>query len=212
MISIFESVPCFNVGEFLPWLSDHCPLFFTLEVQNCLKTPTSSEQTKTKAPKQYVWTERSKENYFAMIDSPEFKVKLDKSVEVDHSDPNLLINYISVVLVDAANKAKIKYRKCDSTNNPPWFDKSCQDLKENIKSLGSKIRKNCKDQSLKSELYAKKKELKKLIRTNKSKFKNDLMDQMKQSKNDSKRFWKLLDRMEKKADDTIFKKGISSHR
>ena len=35
---------------------------------------------------------------------------------------------------------------------------------------------------------------------------------MKQSKNDSKKFWKLLDKMEKKSDDTIFKQGISSHR
>ena len=38
------------------------------------------------------------------------------------------------------------------------------------------------------------------------------MDQMNQSKNDSKKFWKLLDRMDQKTDDSIFEQGISSHR
>ena len=38
------------------------------------------------------------------------------------------------------------------------------------------------------------------------------MDEMKQSKNDSKKFWKLLDKFEKRNDDTIFKQGIKDHR
>ena len=67
-------------------------------------------------------------------------------------------------------------------------------------------------QSILSELFKTKKELKKLIQSNKSKYKNDLTEQMKQSKNDSKKFWKLLDRMEQKADDTVFKQGVSNHR
>ena len=115
-----------------------------------------------------------------MINSPEFERKFDGSVEVDHSDPNLLVNYVTEVLLDAAKKAKVKYRKCNSANDPPWFDKSCRDLKSSIKNLGTKIRQNAKDPSLKSELYSKKKELKKLIRSNKVKFKNDILDQMKQ--------------------------------
>ena len=67
-----------------------------------------------------------------MISSPEFKFKLDKSVEVDHSDPNLLVNYVTDVLVNAAEKAKVKYRRCNNMNDPPWFDKSCRDLKDSI--------------------------------------------------------------------------------
>ena len=38
------------------------------------------------------------------------------------------------------------------------------------------------------------------------------MEQMSHSKNDSKKFRELLDRMEQKEDDTIFKRGISNHR
>ena len=35
---------------------------------------------------------------------------------------------------------------------------------------------------------------------------------MNHSKKDSKKFWKLLDKMERKQDDTIFKQGISEQR
>ena len=131
---------------------------------------------------------------------------------MDHSDPNLLINYITDVLITAADKAKVNYRKYNSSNDPPWFDKHCKDLKNDIKTLGTDIRKNSKNKLLKSELYTKKKELKKTIQKNKTKFKNELMDQMKQSKGDSKKFWRLLDKMEQKKDDTVFRQGISNHR
>ena len=132
---------------------------------------------------------------------------------LDHSDPNLLVNYVTNGLVEAADKAKVKFRKFNSTNDPPWFDKSCKELKNKIRVLGTKIRRSSKDASLKSELlYIKKKELKKLIRYNKMNFKNRLMEQMNQTKGDSKRFWGLSGRMEQKKDDNIFKQGISNQR
>ena len=33
--SLFPQVSSFKVGEFLPWLSDHCPLYSTLELHKC---------------------------------------------------------------------------------------------------------------------------------------------------------------------------------
>ena len=38
------------------------------------------------------------------------------------------------------------------------------------------------------------------------------MEDMKQSKNDSKKFWKILDKFEQKTDDSVFKKGIKDQR
>ena len=52
--------------------------------------------------------------------------------------------------------ANIKYRKSFNSNDPPWFDKSCRDLKTAMKNLGKKIRANSNDQSSKSELYTEK--------------------------------------------------------
>ena len=147
-----------------------------------------------------------------MIGSPKFESKFDRSVEIDHSDPNLLVNFVTDVLIDAAEKVKVKHRRYNSNNDPPWFDKSCRELKNSIKILGAMIRKNTTNKSWKSELYAKKKELKKLVKANKCIYKNDLMDLLNHTRNDSKKFWKLLDGMEKKKDDSVFKQGISNQR
>ena len=81
-----------------------------------------------------------------------------------------------------------------------------------IKLFGKKIRKEPKNKSFKSELFADKKKLKKMVKNNKLAFKNQLMENMKQSRNDSKKFWKLLDKFERKSDDTVLKQGIKDQR
>ena len=35
--SLFPQISSLEVGEFLPWFSDHCPLHFTLEVHKYLE-------------------------------------------------------------------------------------------------------------------------------------------------------------------------------
>ena len=50
------------------------------------------------------------------------------------------------------------------------------------------------------------------MRRNKSQFKQSLVDKLNWSRNDSKKFWKLLDKFEKRKDDGIFKEYISEYR
>ena len=51
---VFDNTPFLKVGELLPWLSDHCPLFSTRSTKsNC----SSHKNPKVKAPKHYVWSE-----------------------------------------------------------------------------------------------------------------------------------------------------------
>ena len=85
-------------------------------------------------------------------------------------------------------------------------------MKTTIKQLGKKIRTEPRNTTLKTELFAAKKKLKNMVKNNKVAFKNKLMEEMKQSKNDSKKFWKLLDKMEKKSNDTLFKQAIKDQR
>ena len=146
------------------------------------------------------------------MNSEGFQHKLDKSYELDHSDPNNLVNHITEVLTTAAEKCKIKHVKQKEQKDPPWFDKSCRELKEKIKSLGKKVRGDPKNKSLKNELYTDKKNLKKMVKRKKISFKNQLMEDMKQSKNDSKKFWKMLEKLGKKSSDVVFKKGIRDQR
>ena len=183
-----------------------------MEVCNPVPSDTQGKETRAKAPKQYIWSPDSKEDFLNTIKTDEFQGKLEKCFELDRSDPNNLVEHITEVLTTAAEKCKIKYVKQKHHKDPPWFDKTCRDLKEKIKSFGKKIRKEPKNAALKTELFTDKKKLKKMVKNKKQEFKDKLMEDMKQSKNDSKKFWKLLDKMEKKTNDTIFKQGIKDQR
>ena len=112
---------------------------------------------KKNAPGQYIWAEESKKDFLDLISTPEFNSLWDKNVEIDHSNPNLLVNHATETLIMAARKAKIKYSKGDRANDPPWFDKPCQDLKCEIKKLAKKVRKCTKDTKSRTELFAKRK-------------------------------------------------------
>ena len=156
--TVYDKISLFKVGEFLPWLSDHCPLYYTIEIsKGC--TNMGKECKKSKAPKRYIWSEESKAKYLELISTTEFKIKWDKIDEIDHSDPNLTVNYVSEVLVEAADRTKAKYVKDLNSNDPPWFDSSCKELKDSIRDLGKMIRKNPRNDNLKATLSAKKKRI-----------------------------------------------------
>ena len=72
-----------------------------------------------------------------------------------------------------------------------------------------KLKKYPKNSEFRRELFSTKKKLKNLVKKNKVAYKNQLMEQLKQSKTDSKKFWKLLDKFEKRKNDSVFKQGIN---
>ena len=53
--SVFKKVSTFEVADFFPWLSDHSPLYFTIEVHSPVAKDTQNDLPKSKAPKQYIW-------------------------------------------------------------------------------------------------------------------------------------------------------------
>ena len=92
--STFSKISTLKVGKFTPWLSDHCPISYVLEIQRDLNGNIAKESaTKTKAPRQYIRTEKSKKEYLDLISTSEFNSLWDKNVEIDHSNPNLLVNH-----------------------------------------------------------------------------------------------------------------------
>ena len=131
--SLFQKISVFKVGDFIPWLSDHCSIHFTLELHNNIEKETP-DPPKGVPPKQFVWSETGKQKNSNMIKSTEFKNKLDEGLQLD-THPKNFVNYISEVLIEAAEKAKIKTRTEKGHEAPPWFDKPCKKLKDDIKTL-----------------------------------------------------------------------------
>ena len=78
------------------------------------------------------------------LQSQYFQTKLDRFSEVDLSDPNLAVSYITDVLINVAEKTKLKSVKRNMDKDPPWFNDPCRDIKDNIKRLGKKVKKEPK--------------------------------------------------------------------
>ena len=209
--SLSPQISSFRVGEYTPWFSDHCPIYSTLEL--CKGMEENRSQTpKKKAPMRFVWSDEGKQKFLNTLKTFEYNKKLDSALQLVAGDTNNAVNYVSDILISAARKAKIKTMKKREQENPPWFDTQCSNMKRNMKSLGKQIRKTPGDQKIRNELSILKKSFKKLVRNKKIAYKDKVMEKMYWSKKDSKSFWKLLDKIDHKHDDSIFINSISEGR
>ena len=151
--SAFQKILYFKVGDFLPWLSDHCPLHFTLELSNNIQSPNMQDKAPMeRAPKQFVWTEKGRQKFLEILSSQSSQHKLRNSSQLDYSSPNNAITHITDSLIKFAENAKIKPVKKYGSHDPPWFDRSCKKLKEGIRMLGKNIKRQPKNELFKSEL------------------------------------------------------------
>ena len=210
--SIFENITTLRVGDYLPWLSDHCPLLFTLEIHKSIDTLSEKPpEPIINAPKQYTWQTGDTEMFLEALNSPEIDDKLSEILNLDHSNPNHIVDPLTEVLLKTANKAGVKtktYLKNKFSNDPPWFDKTCTKMKNEIKTMGKRVRKNPLNQTLKIELLKLKRHLKKTVQKNKKRYKEEILASMNLSRKNSRQFWKLLEKLEHKENDEIFKQAI----
>ena len=57
---MYNQVEYFQVGKFIPWISDHCPLHYSLKIK--MKTCIAGRKPKLKKiPEQYIWAVNCKE-------------------------------------------------------------------------------------------------------------------------------------------------------
>ena len=153
--SLFSHVSLFKIGEFVPWLSDHCPIHFTLvfhlEIQKRnIETPAKS------APKSFMWSEKGKTKFSNILKTAAFQNKVAKCVDLNYAEPNSVVNYISDTLIEAAEKAEIKTRRYSQEQDPPWFDNPCKRLKQDIKNVGEKSNATQKTSFLKENWHGRK--------------------------------------------------------
>ena len=179
---IFGQVTSLKIGEYLPWLSDHSPLFFTLEIllpqDNDTDNPPPSTQC---TPKRYIWKSDDSKQFTKALKSPDIDKALNEISNLDHTNPNDIVEPLTELLMKTAKKANIKEKTSISetkkSNNPPWFDKECKNLKNDVKKMGRKIKSDPSNLKLKRDLTIQKRLLKRTVQKNKTSYKKKFLTQ-----------------------------------
>ena len=139
--------------------------------------------------------------------------KLDEIM--NSSEVDVILEGINFVLTKSAEDCDIKKKKQPKNakrHNSPWFDKECQTEKDKIAKTSRQFQRQPNNAKLREELYTLKRKYKSTITLKKKKYKQNIMNQMTCNRHDSRNFWKLLNKLGTKKNDSIFTKGISGNR
>ena len=111
---------------------------------------------------------------------------------------------------NVSNKAGLKlFKNKRRRNDPSWFDKECRAAKNKLRSLSNLVKKNPECIDYRQNLFEQKRRFKTLVKTKKKSYKQKIIQEMELSKKDSKKFWKLLDKLKMSNNDKDFISSIS---
>ena len=197
----FEKVSFFEVGDYTPWLSDHCPIFSNI-ILGTINKHIESPITLHKRDKGYTWDDECEEQFKAILSN--YKTNLENADQATklNSDPNTLVEEIKKSILNASKECNLKKKKYKKNKKPnPWFDKECFDLKKALTDIGKKLRCENGNVELRKKLFATKKELKKMVRKKKRLHKKNIIHEIEQCPHmDQKKYWNLVKKLEQKSE------------
>ena len=198
--SIYSSISYFKIGDYVPWLSDHCATRFKLK--SCLPKENLSrvENPREVLASLYWHSEESPEKFTSILRAHEPEIREILSTP----DTNILEkfqNLIKTVVEEGKFRKENRKKRCDDA---PWFDKDCKEAKLEIKKAGKNIQNAPSDPSLRKILTDKKKLFRKMTREKKRVYETTIFDDMLKfdQQKESKKFWTSLKKLnnEKEAD------------
>ena len=178
-INSFQSATYLMVGEFIPWLSDHCPIMSTISM-NFDKSENNDDHNDTlfeDVIPRHKWDLNSEASFNVGLDSNCAGEKIrsllcDESITVDklaEEITNLLLNNAKVSNLKTTNK-----RKCNK-NNKPWFDQECQKQRREVRRQANAL---------------------------KLSYKESILQQI-SSKTEQKEYWQLINKLINNKDDNL---------
>jgi hypothetical protein len=139
--SITDCICNFSVGQYIPWLSDHCLINAKLDFGD-VSMSEIEQMIPTDLHPGWVWNEPERETFTENLSLPYFKEKFEALENSSNLNPSDLAKEIKLLLVENTKISQIKLKKKDSgTKSDPWFDSECKSKKEHINCLGNKIKK-----------------------------------------------------------------------
>ena len=193
-----NNIQDFSIGDYIPWLSDHCPINTTIS----FSSPKNITKTTTKLTAReqgFKWDPNIKNKFEEILVSEEMNNKINNLL--DKKNPLDLVKTLKGIILETARKCKLSKTKPSLKKaTQPWFDKECNDAKNAIRGIGKQLKKSPGDNEIRNSLFEQKKNLKKLTIKKKNSYKNSIINEMSQSteNNNPKKFWKLLNKLTNK--------------
>ena len=199
---ITDIIQNFSVGQYIPWLSDHCSINSTICLgEASLRNPTEQMNPIDLHPG-WVWNEEVREIFAENLSLPYYKEKFEALEDSDDLSPTELAKQIQLLLIENTKTSNMREKKKNADKKTePWFDAECRLKKEHVNHLGNKIKKSPSDQSLRILLSKEKKEFKRTILIKKRHHKEKMINIL-ESKRDSgtpKEFWDIFKKISPKS-------------
>ena len=140
---ICDRISKFSVGDFIPWLSDHCMISTTINFDSSsLKTYVDHMEPISVHPG-WVWNEEALLNFESNLRLPYYRERFEALENSDGLTPSQTAKEIKRLLLENTKTSNIKEKKKmkDDQNSEPWFDSECKKLKNNIRLTGNRMQK-----------------------------------------------------------------------
>jgi hypothetical protein len=130
--------------------SDHSQLVGWFKInKTTIKSPTNNSQELFNLPKQFKWSQESKQKFTTALQSSESKEMISDFENTDLEtlkDVDMAVNELVKILDFAARKSlqiiNIKKKRQHLQKSQPWYDSECKNLKQRLKHISKQKHEN----------------------------------------------------------------------
>ena len=189
----------FSVGEYVPWLSDHCPIFCHVGLGS-LTAAEARIDKKSDIEPSFIFDINARNKYTSGLKSVETKNRVMEILGDGGLSAADMGSRVNLLLIENAKRCKIKTRKGGrgGPRSAPWFDGECENSKNTVRGFGNDLRRDPRDPGVRQSLQLAKKNLKRLVASKKRGYKQAIVNKMSQSHKSRGGFWGLLGKLSDK--------------
>ena len=196
--SLLPNVCSFEVNDYMPNISDHCPITLTIQAY-FFKRPDANLQT-IHSPK---WTLKHEDTFRANLSQSNFNAMKKRASHFltkgeSSGVDSIIVDFTSMLqcALGRPNRRKTNKKK---RNDKPWFDIDCKSKLRRIRSLCKILKSEPWDATLRLQIMQERKLLKTTIRKNHRLYKKKILDKLTSNEsNNSSTFWQLINKIKKK--------------
>ena len=109
--SYFDRIREFEVGNFYPWLSDHCPLYYNISLERKLNTKLEQCELLQEAPPRFIWNSTSKVKFEEFLNSDTSKHMFEELANKENMSPAKYVSCLTNHIITCATKSGLKSTK-----------------------------------------------------------------------------------------------------